>query len=127
MRLDSVFKLSEEANEVNVGVTKILEEGEKNKKMRLRTNKRYKISVKALASQVGVYRVPLLVAFYHDTASPRVEGRGDEVRSIMSHLAVELLLKVQTGEMSSLAPSKPFSQPSKLQRALVLIRLSVNI
>ena len=116
MRLDSVFKLSEEANGVNVGVTKILEEGEKNKKMRLRTNKRYKISVKALASQVGVYRVPLLVAFYHDTASPRVEGRGDEVRSIMSHMAVELLLKVQTGEMSSLAPSKPFSQPSKLQK-----------
>ena len=116
MRLDSVFKLSEEANGVNVGVTKILEEGEKNKKMRLRTNKRYKISVKALASQVGVYRVPLLVAFYHDTASPRVEGRGDEVRSIMSHLAVELLLKVQTGEMTSLAPSKPFSQPSKLQK-----------
>ena len=115
MRLDSVFKLSEEANGVNVGVTKILEEGEKNKKMRLRTNKRYKISVKALASQVGVYRVPLLVTFYHDTASPKVVG-GDDATAVRSHMVVELLLKVQTGERSNLALSTPFSQPTKLQR-----------
>ena len=110
MRLDSVFQLSDDH-----GVTKDLESGERPKKIRLRTGKRYKINVRASASHVGVYRVPLLVAFYHDTASPKVEAGGEEARSIMSHLAIELLLRVQTGEMSSLAPSKPFSQPKRLQ------------
>ena len=36
MRLDSVFKLSEEANQPGGGVTKILKEGESIKKIRLR-------------------------------------------------------------------------------------------
>ena len=110
MRLDSVFQLSESANKQDVGVTRDQESGG-GRKMRLKAGKRYKISVKASAPHVGVYRVPLLVAFYHDTASPKVEGG----RSIMSHLALELYLKVQTGEMSNLAPIKPFSQPKKVQ------------
>ena len=130
MRLDSVFQLSDDH-----GVTKDLESGEKAKKIRLRTGKRYKINVRASASQVGVYRVPLLVAFYHDTASAKVEGvtaRGEEARSIMSHLAIELLLKVQTGEMSSLAPSKPFSQPKRVQnwgpgRDMVRVQVPVDL
>ena len=129
MRLDSVFQLGDDH-----GVTKDLESGERPKKIRLRTGKRYKINVRASASHVGVYRVPLLVAFYHDTASPRVESstRGEESRAVMSHLALELLLKVQTGEMSNLAPIKPYSQPRKVQnwgggRDMVKVQVPVDL
>ena len=75
---------------------------------------------------MGHYRVPVIVAFYHDTASPKASS--DCRRFIMSHMGLELLLRVQTPEMASLAPSRPFSQPRRIHEWTStgdLVRVSV--
>lgn len=101
-RAEKVFQLEDE-----YGLT-----GEQPKKIRLRTSKKYRINVKVGSKQVGHYRVPLIIAFYHDTESPK--AKDDPKRWIMDHMGLELLLKVQIPEMDSLAPSKPFSQPKRI-------------
>jgi len=79
------------------------------KMVRLKANMSYKIDVKVTCGQVGHYRAPVMVSFYHDTMSPVVvEGRVQRYR--MSHLALEVLLRVQTEDVRSLQPTTPYVQ-----------------
>ena len=77
-------------------------------KIRIRPGKRYKITVTCSSSQVGQYRVPVIAAFYHESNSTR---EGEEYR--LSHIAMELLVKVQTDEIVSMQPVAPFCPPPK--------------
>ena len=63
-------------------------------KLRLKYEKRAFVSVVAKAGQVGHYRVPLIVAFYHEIHSDQTMHEG-RMRDVLSHVALELLLKVQ--------------------------------
>jgi len=84
-------------------------------KLRLKYNLKFKVSVRACSGQIGHYRVPVIIAFYHETHSDKV-GQGDNMRYVVSHMAVELLLKVQTDEMKELRPTAPFRPPKKAKR-----------
>ena len=77
--LDSVFQLSDE-----LGVTNNPPE----KKIRLRSGKKYNINVTAVVSKVGVYKAPLMVVFSHDTASPKLAANERE----RSYMVLDLLL-----------------------------------
>jgi len=97
-RGEEVIKLTDEHNLT----------GEEDTKIRIRPGKRYKVTVTCSSNQVGQYRVPILVAFYHETNSKRV---GEVYR--LSHMAMELLLKVQTEEIITMQPVVPFCPPPK--------------
>lgn len=77
--LPKSFQLSDE-----LGVTNNPPE----KKIRLRSGKKYNINVTAVVSKVGVYKAPLMVVFSHDTASPKLGANERE----MSYMVLELLL-----------------------------------
>jgi len=82
-------------------------------KLRLKYNLKFRVSVRACSSQIGHYRVPIIVGFYHEMHSQKTE-EGD--RYVLSHMALELLLKVQTDEMKDLRPTAPFRAPKKARR-----------
>jgi len=82
-------------------------------KLRLKYNLKFRVSVRACSSQIGHYRMPVIVGFYHEMHSQRAEETG---RYVLSHMAVELLLKVQTDEMKDLKPTAPFRQPKKAKK-----------
>ena len=97
-RGEKVFTLTDEHNLTN----------EEDTKIRIRPGKRYRVMVSCTSNQVGQYKVPVVVAFYHELKSKRV---GEGYR--LSYMAMELLLKVQTEEVISLLPTTPFSPPKK--------------
>merc|ERR1719233_2745007 len=82
-------------------------------KLRLKYNLKFRVSVRACSSQIGHYRMPVIVGFYHEIHSQRAEETG---RYVLSHMAVELLLRVQTDEMKDLKPTAPFRQPKKARK-----------
>ena len=65
-------------------------------KLRLKYDKKMKVKVKAMSDQIGHYRVPVLVGFYHETHSDMQRDSDGDMAHVLSHMAVELLLKVQT-------------------------------
>jgi len=97
-RQGEVIKLTDEHNLTTDEETKI----------RIRPGKRYKVTVTCSSSQVGQYRVPVIAAFYHEANS---EKEGEVYR--LSHIAMELLVKVQTEDVVALQPVSPFSPPPK--------------
>ena len=72
-------------------------------KIRLKPGKKYKVHVKYTADDIGQLRVPIMVAFYHESKSPKV---GDSHK--LSRMALELLIKTQTDEVISLQPETPY-------------------
>jgi len=82
-------------------------------KLRLKYGLKFRVAVRACSSQIGHYRVPIIVGFYHEMHSERTE-QGD--RFVLSHMAMELLLKVQTDEMRELRPTAPFRAPKKTRK-----------
>eukprot|EP00092_Neocalanus_flemingeri_P108624 GFUD01139505.1.p1 GENE.GFUD01139505.1~~GFUD01139505.1.p1 ORF type:complete len:1236 (+),score=447.39 GFUD01139505.1:45-3752(+) len=84
-------------------------------KLRLKHNLKFRVTVRACSGQIGHYRVPVIVAFYHEMHSEKV-GQGENMRYVVSHMAMELLLKVQTDEMKDLRPTAPFRAPTRVRR-----------
>eukprot|EP00090_Calanus_glacialis_P008453 TRINITY_DN16803_c0_g1_i1.p1 TRINITY_DN16803_c0_g1~~TRINITY_DN16803_c0_g1_i1.p1 ORF type:complete len:987 (-),score=378.79 TRINITY_DN16803_c0_g1_i1:278-3136(-) len=82
-------------------------------KLRLKYNLKFRVTVRACSSQIGHYRVPVIVGFYHEMHSEKVE-QGD--RYVLSHMAMELLLKVQSEEMKDLRPTAPFRAPKRARK-----------
>jgi len=99
---DNVFTLHDEKGLILDGT-----------KLRLKYNLKFRVSVRACSSQIGHYRVPVIVGFYHEIHSQRVEETG---RYVLSHMAVELLLKVQTDEMKDMRPTAPFRAPKRAKK-----------
>ena len=63
--------------------------------MRLKYDKKMKVSVKASSSQIGHYRVPVIVGFYHEMHSDQKRDSDGDMAFVVSHMALELLLKVR--------------------------------
>jgi hypothetical protein len=57
--------------------------------------------------------VPFIVGIYHKMHSKKVE---QDDRHLLSHLGMELFLKVQSEEMKDLRPSAPFSAPKRARK-----------
>ena len=72
-------------------------------KIRLKPGKKYKISVKFTPAEIGQSKVPVMVAFYHEFNSPMLEDRHR-----LSRMALELLFKVQTDDITSMMPAAPY-------------------
>jgi len=89
--------------------------GESGTKLRLKYNLKFRVTVRACSRQIGHYRVPVIVAFYHEMHSQKV-GQGDNTRFVVSHMAMELLLKVQTDEMKDLRPTAPFRATKRVRK-----------
>ena len=85
-------------------------------KLRLKYDKKMKVKVKAMSDQIGHYRVPVLVGFYHETHSDMQRDSDGDMAHVLSHMAVELLLKVQTDEMRDLRPVAPHVQKKTIKR-----------
>ena len=79
-------------------------------KLRLKYNLKFRVTVRECSSQIGHYRVPVIVGFYYEMHSENME-QGN--RYGLSHRAVELLLKVQSEEMKDLRPTNPFTAPER--------------
>ena len=77
------------------------EKGEDSKKIRIPSGMSYKAKITCLAAQRGHYKVPLVVTFYHDIRSKKVVQENEE-HFELSHMALEVLLVVQTDEMREL-------------------------
>ena len=60
------------------------------KKIRIRSGKKYIVNVKAVGPPGTLHKVPIMIAFSHDTASPKAEATN---RAEMSYMALELLIK----------------------------------
>ena len=86
------------------GVIKLTDEhnvtGEDYIKARIKPGKKYRVTVTCSSPMVGQYKVPVIVAFYHEQKSVR---EGDAYR--LSHMALDLFLKVQTEEICPLKKS----------------------
>ena len=77
-------------------------------KLRLKYDKKMRVTVRAKSDQIGHYRVPVLIGFYHEVHSQtQYDNEGHEAH-VLHHLGLELLLKVQTEEMRELRPRAPF-------------------
>jgi len=80
-------------------------------KIRLKPGKKYKVTIKFTAGDIGQVKVPIMAAFYHETKSVR-KGEGH----ILSRMAMEFLFKTQSEEIVSLQPElqfipQPISKP----------------
>ena len=82
-------------------------------KLRLKYDKKMKVTVKASSSQIGHYRVPVLVGFYHEVHSQTQYDNVGNSAHVLQHMGLELLLKVQTDEMRELRPKAPFVSKKK--------------
>ena len=83
-------------------------------KLRLKYEKKMRVTVRASSPQIGHYRVPVLVGFYHEIHSPtQYDVAGNEAH-VLQHMGLELLLKVQTDEMKDLRPKAPFVAKKKV-------------
>merc|ERR1719186_713093 len=91
------------------------EEGEDSKKIRVPYGMSYKAKVSCLSSQRGHYKVPLVVTFYHDLKSNKVTQDKEE-KFELSHMAMEILLIVQTDDMRELQPLAPYQKPKPSAR-----------
>jgi len=102
---EPVFQLEDERGLVTKGT-----------KLRLKYDKKMKVSVKASSSQIGHYRVPVIVGFYHEMHSDQKRDGDGDMAFVVSHMALELLLKVQTDEMRELRPVAPYRETKKIKR-----------
>merc|ERR550519_1147483 len=109
LRTDPAFKVSDKY-EVSNG-----EKCEDSKKIRVPFGMSYKAKVTCLANQRGHYKVPLVVTFYHDLKSNKVTQDNEE-RFELSHMALEVLLIVQTDDMRELKPQSPYEKPKPIAR-----------
>ena len=101
---DSVFQLEDEKGLVN------------GTKLRLKHDKKMKVTVKASCGQIGHYRVPVIVGFYHEVHSDLQRDRDGDMCHVLSHMAMELLLKVQTDEIRELRPVAPYKEVKRAKR-----------
>ena len=85
-------------------------------KLRLKHDKKMKVTVKASCGQIGHYRVPVLVGFYHELHSDMQRDQDGEMAHVLSHMGLELLLKVQTDEMKELKPTAPYKEVRKVKK-----------
>merc|ERR1719186_2291517 len=91
------------------------EKGEDSKKIRVPYGMSYKAKVSCLSPQRGHYKVPLVVTFYHDLKSNKLTQDKEE-KFELSHMAVEILLIVQTDDMRELQPLAPYRKPKPTAR-----------
>ena len=82
-------------------------------KLRLKYERSMRVTVKASSSQIGHYRVPVLVGFYHEVHSQTQYDNVGNPAHVLQHMGLELLLKVQTDEMRELRPRAPFVAKKK--------------
>lgn len=101
---DSVFQLSDEKGLIN------------GTKLRLKHDKKLKVSVRASCGQIGHYRVPVIVGFYHEVHSDMQRDADGDMCHVLSHMAMELLLKVQTDEIRELRPVAPYREVRRARR-----------
>ena len=101
---DPVFQLEDEKGLVN------------GTKLRLKYDKKMKVTVKASCGQIGHYRVPIIVGFYHEVHSDMQRDADGDMAHVLSHMAVELLLKVQTDEIRELRPVAPYREVKRAKR-----------
>ena len=73
-------------------------------KIRLKPGKKYKVQINYTATEIGQERIPVMVAFYHETKSPQV---GESHR--LSRMAIEILAKTHTDEVKTLENVNPFT------------------
>ena len=89
-------------------------------KIRLKPQKRYKVHGKFTGASIGQLKVPVLVSFYHETRSEKVEDKFK-----LSRMVVEILFKVQDDEVRALLPRVPYQPvetPSRPWRGRETIR-----
>jgi len=93
------------------------------KKIRIPYGVSYKPEITCHAKQRGHTKVPLVITFYHDLRSnfimdSKVEGDTvvAEKRFELSHMALEVLLKVQTDDMRELKPKAPYKKAKPIAK-----------
>ena len=101
---DTIFHLEDEKGLIN------------GTKLRLKYDKKMKVTVKASCGQIGHYRVPVLVGFYHEVHSDMQRDADGDMCHVLSHMAMELLLKVQTDEIRELRPVAPYREVKRARR-----------
>ena len=85
-------------------------------KLRLKYDKKMKVVVRACSDQIGHYRDPLIVGFYHEIHSDLRRDADGDMAHVLSHMGLELLLKVETREMDELKPTKKFKETKKIKK-----------
>ena len=70
----------------------------------------------ASCGQIGHYRIPVLVGFYHEVHSDMQRDADGAMCHVLSHMAMELLLKVQTDEIRELKPVAPYREVKRAKR-----------
>jgi len=117
LKTDPVFKISDKYDLSN------RERDGEAQKIRIPNGVKYKAEITCHAKQRGHYKVPLIVTFYHDlkssfiTENKKIEGEDvAEKRFELAHMAIEVLLMVQTEDMRELKPKAPYERPKPVAK-----------